>query len=266
MADIKKFLDSAGVGTLWQAVTAELNKKANADVTYTKTEVDNAIQAAAYDDTTVKADIKANADAIAVLNGASSVEGSVAFQIAKIVAGAGEDFDTLKEIADWIATHPESVATLQSGITANAEAIDALEALVGDKAVATQIAEALEAAEFDQYALAADLEALAGRVTTLETNYTALSATVNAHTEASAEFDTRIGNVETKAQNNATAIAQATARIDGLVAGGGEPNQINSIKVNGVVQTIAADKSVDIEVPVVQALTEAEIKAACGIA
>lgn len=265
MADIKKFLDSAGVGTLWQAVTAELNKKANAATTYTKSETDAAIAAAAYNDTQIKSDIKANTDAIAILNGASSVEGSVAFQIAKIVAGAGEDFDTLKEIADWIATHPESVATLQSGITANAEAIDALEALVGNKAVAEQIAEALEAAEFDQYALAADLEALAGRVSTLETNYTALSATVNAHTEASAEYGTRIGNVETKAQNNETNITNLTGRLDGIVAQGGEPNVINNIKVNGVVQTIT-DKTVDIEVPVVQALTEAEIKAACGIA
>lgn len=265
MADIKKFLDSAGVGTLWAAVTAELNKKANAATTYTKTEVDTAIANAAYDDTQVKADIKANADAIGVLNGTSSQEGSVAYQIAQIVAGAGADFDTLKEIADWIAAHPTDAAGYNARITANAEAIDALEALVGDKAVATQIAEALEAAEFDQYALASDLEALATRVGTLETNYTALAATVNAHTEASAEYGTRIGNVETKAQNNETSITNLTGRLDGIVAQGGEPNVINTIKVNGVVQTIT-DKSVDIEVPVVQALTEAEIKAACGIA
>ena len=266
MADIKKFLDQAGVGTLWNAVASELNKKANSTDVYTKAEADAAIAAAAYDDTAIKASVKANTDAIAILNGASSVEGSVAFQIAQIVAGADENFDTLKEIADWIAAHPESVTALQSGITANAEAIDALEGLVGDKAVATQIADALAAENLDQYALVADLNALATRVETAEADILAVRAIANANVEAISGHGTRLDAVEIKAANNETAIAQASSRIDGLVAGGGEPNLINSIKVNGVVQNVAADKSVDIAVPVIEALTEAEIKAACGIA
>lgn len=52
------------------------------------------------------------------------------------------------------------------------------------------------------------------------------------------------------AESNATAIENLSGRIDGIVAGGGEPNTINSIKVNGVAQTIAEDKSVNIAVPV----------------
>lgn len=39
-----------------------------------------------------------------------------------------------------------------------------------------------------------------------------------------------------------------SARVDGLVSAGGEPNKINSIKVNGTVQEIK-DKVVDIKVP-----------------
>lgn len=265
MADIKKFLDQSGVGTLWEAISSELNKRALAANTYTKSEVDAAITAAAYNDTQVKADIKTNTDAIAVLNGTSSQAGSVAYQIAQIVAGAGEDFDTLKEIADWISAHPESVASLQSGITTNAEDIDALEKLVGDKSVADQITEALAAAKFDQYALASDLTALASRVGTAESNITAVQALATANGEAIDGHATRLTNVETKAQNNETNITNLTGRLDGIVAQGGEPNVINNIKVNGVVQTIT-DKAVNIEVPVVQALTEAEIKAACGIA
>ena len=64
--------------------------------------------------------------------------------------------------------------------------------------------------------------------------------------------------------SNLASINNLVSRLDGIVAQGGEPNVINTIKVNGVVQTIATDKSVDIAVPVVQALTEAEIKSACG--
>lgn len=179
MADIQKFLDKSGVSTLWTQVA----NKIAADV---KTEADRA-KAAEQTLTTnlanevarAKAAEKVNADAIAILNGAASVEGSVAFQIAQIVAGANDDFDTLKEIADWIAAHPNSVATLNSAITAekeramaaeeaNAEAIDALEVLVGDKAVATQITEAIAAQDLSKYALATNLTALSNELSTLK--------------------------------------------------------------------------------------------------
>ena len=129
-----------------------------------------AIEAATYDDTQVKADIAANAaaiakkadsttvsaidgrvatiegdylkaadktalegkitenkNAIAVLNGTG--EGSVSKQVADAVAGivadAPEAYDTLKEISDWISSHAESAATMNSQINANKEAIAA---------------------------------------------------------------------------------------------------------------------------------------------
>lgn len=44
-------------------------------------------------------------------------------EVAKIVAGADASFDTLKEIADWIKAHPESVAEINALIQANAEKI-----------------------------------------------------------------------------------------------------------------------------------------------
>lgn len=70
--------------------------------------------------------IKTNADAIAVLNGSSSTEGSVAYQIAQIVAGADESFDTLKEIADWISSHSSDATAMNSAISANTTAISIL--------------------------------------------------------------------------------------------------------------------------------------------
>lgn len=179
MADIQKFLDKSGVSTLWTQVA----NKITTDVAAEKTRAEAAEQTLttnlANEVARAKAAEKVNADAIAILNGASSVEGSVAFQIAQIVAGANGDFDTLKEIADWIAAHPNSVATLNSAITAekeramaaeeaNAEAIDALEVLVGDKAVATQITEAIAAQDLSKYALATNLTALSNELSTLK--------------------------------------------------------------------------------------------------
>lgn len=246
MADLQKFLDQSGVSILWNQVVAKINDQVNANK---------------YDDTKVKEDIAANATAISeevarakaaeAANAADieALEASVATQIANAVAGivanAPEAYDTLKEISDWIAGHPDQVSALNTSIKANADAIDALEALVGDTAVATQITNALA-----DYVTATSLN------TTLA-NYVKSADVADIH----AQVETNKTNIA----SNTSSITNLTSRLDGIVAQGGEPNTINSIKVNGVVQTIAEDKSVDITVPVVQALTEAEIKSACGI-
>ena len=150
MADIKKFLDQAGVSTLWNRITTELENKA-------------------YNDSELRNLIKTNTDAITILNGDSAVEGSVSKKVAEgiasVIAGADASFDTLKEIADWIVNDTTGAASM-------ANKISALETLVGNITVATQIANAIEAAlkidGVDKYALANDLTALARRVTTLE--------------------------------------------------------------------------------------------------
>lgn len=113
-----------------------------------------------------------NKAAIARLNGTSSEEGSVAYQIAQVVAGADESYDTLKEIADWISSHATDAATMNSQINTNKNDITALKGLVGETAVATQISTAIDAAlksgENDKYALASDLTAANGKITALE--------------------------------------------------------------------------------------------------
>jgi ribosome-binding protein aMBF1 (putative translation factor) len=188
MADLKKFLDQAGVSTLWTKVAEEVKKvddKAAANAAALEAQAGKiqtmegqiaALEAGTYDDSEVrgliadnKAAHEANAAAIEVLNGAADVAGSVAntatsvaaAEVAKIVANADADFDTLKEIADWILNDTTGAADMANDIAA-------LQGLVGDKAVATQIAEAIAAEGLDKYALAADLTALADRVKALE--------------------------------------------------------------------------------------------------
>lgn len=176
-----KFLNQDGVSILWDRIN---NKFA------TKTELQDEVKslqeqisALQPDDGSGNAEllarIQANEEAIATNTSAIETlnadegEGSVAkiasdiavAEIAKVVAGADESFDTLKEIADWIANDT-------TGSTQMANDIAALQEAVGTKvdanAVATAIEEALKVEGVDKYALATDLTALADRVTTLE--------------------------------------------------------------------------------------------------
>ena len=181
-------MDQAGVSTLWSRVAEEVAKvdakavKNAEDIVAHGTRLDSAeakiaaLEAGTYDDSELrgligdnKAAHEANAAAIEVLNGAADVTGSVAntanaaaaAKVAEIVAGADANFDTLKEIADWILNDTTGAADMANDIAA-------LQGLVGDVAVATQIANAIADADLDKYALAADLNALADRVKVLE--------------------------------------------------------------------------------------------------
>lgn len=70
--------------------------------------------------------IEANETAISTLNGTGdgSVKKAVSDGIAKVVAGAPEDFDTLKEMSDWIDSHESSASAMNSQIQDNKKAID----------------------------------------------------------------------------------------------------------------------------------------------
>jgi hypothetical protein len=175
MADIKRFLDNAGVSTLWGQVANEINNKVNAEKTRAMT-AEEALQAAitaeanrakaaeeANATAASNAQTKANSamsqantnkDAIAVLNGSGtgSVAATVAAEIAKIVAGADTSLDTLKEIADWITTHGGDATVMNTKISNNTTAISALQDLVGSTKVADQISAANGGSRFNQLA------------------------------------------------------------------------------------------------------------------
>jgi len=138
--------------------------------------ISEAQTAATYDDTQVKADIEANSDAIAKLNDGATVEGSVDYKIAQAVAAIMENPDetmnSINELVTWVNDHAQDALELSNKVSANEGDIAALEGLVGDKAVATQITEAIAAAlkveGVDKYALASDLTAAIGRIAAME--------------------------------------------------------------------------------------------------
>lgn len=128
-------------------INIEIAKKANAADVYTKTEVgtisegktlvemiNEAKSEATYDDTQIKADIKANTDALAILNGDVGTVGSVKAEakaaadiaVATVVDSAPEAMNTLKEVADWIANDESGAAAMANRITANETAINAI--------------------------------------------------------------------------------------------------------------------------------------------
>ena len=138
--------------------------------------ISDAQTAATYDDTKVKEDIAANAEAIALLNDGSTVEGSVDYKIAQAVAAIMENPDetmnSINELVTWINDHAQDALELSNKVSANEQDIAALEGLVGDTAVATQITDAIAAAlkieGVDKYALASDLTAAIGRIAAME--------------------------------------------------------------------------------------------------
>ena len=235
-----------------------------------------------------------NKAAIDTLNGDKTITGSVAYQIAQIVAGADESFDTLKEIAEWITTHKTDAATMNAQINTNKDDIASLKTLVGNTAVATQIANAIDAAlkngETDKYALAADLTSLSEEVSgiKLKLGDTSVAEQIEAALKvngaekyALASHTHEIANV-TGLQEilNKKASADDLTALDSTVSGlsaqahqhtnktildaineekvaawdAGQANVIEIIKANGTALTIDADKSVNIPAATASAL------------
>ena len=101
---------------------------------------------------------------VAVLKGDKATEGSVAYQIAQIVANAPEDFDTLKEIADWIANDTTGSTQMANDIAGLKTLVGTIPAEATSTDIVNYIAEyvqaQLTASDLSQYAKATDFNAL----------------------------------------------------------------------------------------------------------
>lgn len=138
-----------------------------------------ALKAAQADVDAIEGRVAANEDAIEVLNGSADVAGSVDAKVAAAVAALMENPDetlnSIKELVKWTQDHAADALEMSNNVSANANAIAALQALVGEDAVADQIAAAIaEALGLDgdaKYALATDLAAAINRVAAVEADY-----------------------------------------------------------------------------------------------
>lgn len=197
-------------------------------------------------------DIKANADEILRIDAA----------LKAAVENDGEGLDSIKELATWVQTHGAEAAGYAAAITA-------LEDLVGDTAVATQIANAIATENLSQYAKTAEIEGTLAKVDTDGTVTAAINAAIDA---------LKIGDYATSAQLTALA-----ARVTALENAGHQnaeqviaaiDEKITALKnenlwdIKGAAaQALADAKSyTDTEVAKIQALTPTEIEAAIATA
>lgn len=131
---------------------------------------------------------------------------------------AKESLDTLQEIAAWIQSHPDDASAMNDAIVALQNKVD-----TGDKNVSAYVADAIAALSIGDYAKAADLTALAGRVGNLETESAkhALKTEVEAVSDALNEYKNAHAGDYTNAQVDAAIEAAVDAeevRVDALLA------------------------------------------------
>ena len=176
-----------------------------------------------YDDTDIKAEIAKKADATAVpskvseltndsnYQTAEQVNSTVTTEIAKVVADAPEDLNTLKEMSDWIAGHEDDATAMNSAITDNKNAITALQTGKADKS---------EIPSLTGYAKTSDLHS--------HTNKTVLDGITS----------TKVSNWDSAKTHADSAHAPSNAQA----------NVIETVKVNGSALSVS-DKAVDVTVP-----------------
>lgn len=179
----------------------------------------------AYDDlaAALKAliDGKADGSVVTTLVGedtGKSVRTISAEEVAKIVAGADENYNTLKEIADWIMSDTTGATKMANDITRLDAILDGIDDTTsGEYATVVAYVEAMiNALGIADYAKTADVNA---------------------------ELAKKVDKVDgSRLMTNAEGTKLAG------IAEGAQVNVIEKVKVNGVEQTIT-DKAVDIKVP-----------------
>lgn len=187
-----------------------------------ETDLDTAL-AAVIAAKAAQSDLNAVSDKVDTLIGEDadkSVRAISAEEVAKIVAGAPEAYDTLKELADWLSSHETDAASMNSAIQTNAADIEALEKLVGtlpegasSTTVVAYIAEAIAAIGIGDYAKTSEMNAAISSA--LESYYT------------KTEIDNKFADYSTTAQMN-----EAIEAVDDKFADYSTTEQMNAaIKV-----------------------------------
>ena len=144
------------------------------------------------------------------------VKAEISKEIAKVVDGAPDTFDTLKEIANWIENHPNLDENLGTEIETIKGEIETLKASVGT--------------------LQSDLDGFTDRVSNVETK-----ASDNA-----TEIEGLKSSLEGKA--DADALSALDERVQAVEGNLGDKNVIEGIKLNGTLVEPNEDKIVELTV------------------
>lgn len=184
--------------------------------------------AATYDDTTIKASIKANTDAITKLNGADTVDGSVDKKIKDAINKFATDVsdndtvDTFKELIDYAASHQGEYSTLSGEVQKNTTAIATLNG-TGAGSVSKAVSDAVDAAK----------------------------------TELQGNIDNKVDKVDGKGLSTNDYTTAEKTKLSGI-AEGAQVNVIEEIQVNGT-KVAPSAKKVNIAVPTGALASKSEV-------
>lgn len=242
IAKVGKAAEGETAATGLYALIEAAQKQADKGVADAKTADDKAVAAqtdidaleavVGADDTAgLRQRIKTNETNIATLIGddaSKSAREIASEEVVKVVAGAPEAYDTLKEISDWISSHGTDATSMNSAIKALQAILVGFGTGEGETAtVKAYVDGAIAALKIGDYAKAADLTALAGRVSTVEglpaAGITAEDiAKWNAKQDAGnfvnqSAYDTKMAALDKADSDNATAIAAVEQKANAAV-------------------------------------------------
>lgn len=197
-----------------------------------QTDLDAAL-AAVIEAKAEKTDLSALGAKVTTLIGSDaskSVRAISAEEVAKIVAGAPESYDTLKELADWLSEHETDAASMNSAIQGNKSEIAALKTLIGS------IPEDSDAADIVGYIAEVIADLGIGNYATIEAMNAALAKKVDkVDGKGLSEND-----YTTADKNKLAGIAEGATKVEASATPG-------SIKINGKdtpVVSVATDEEV----------------------
>lgn len=161
-------------------------------------------------------------------------DAAITAKVAEIVADAPEDFDTLKEMSDWISQHEDSAAAMNSAIQQNATDISDLKSGKVDKVDGKSLisdSEITRLASVDNY----DDTTIKQRVTTNETNILTLKKHVTGElTDSDFSEDSTVAMTKTvpTGMSNYAAIK--------VIGGKTVKDEENQVLKNAVVESVVS--------------------------
>lgn len=246
-----------------------------------KTELANSIKAIsddylkAADKTELANSIKANADDIKVLEGNDKgksareiVQDEVANQLKS--ENISESFDTLKEMAEYLSSHPQDVTEMNSAIKQNADDIKDLTENVIPTLATTEVLNGvdgrLQAAEAGVATVDSRIEtAIAAEVERANGAYDEKGAAAAAESAAKAHAETKASAAETAAKGHADAeVAKAKTYAEEKAAAAQTAAQGYADGLAGNYATAAQGAKADAAAPQATTYTKAEVDSMLG--
>lgn len=187
-------------------------------------------------------------------NGEGSVDKKVSDAVAAIVSGAPEAYDTLKEMSDWISSHSESAAAMNSAIQQNAaDILNKVDKVEGSRLMTE--AEGTKLAGIETGAQLNAIDGVAEGELVISPEGKVLSIVAVAQTKVTGLTDALAGKVDAEEGKGLSENDYTTAEKEKLagIAAGADANVLEVIKINGTALQIS-EKAADIPIATAEAL------------